>query len=72
MKVFKPCVIVNGKTIEYPTYQRIRSQLKNLIEGSSDGIVYVYRSRRGEWGQWFEHWAFNHKRKPILIKEGWM
>jgi len=34
--------------------------------------VRVSRSRRGEWGEWFEYWGFNAERKPVINKQGWM
>lgn len=68
----KPYVSVNGKLIQYPTYSKLRSDLKSLINESSDKIVQVYRSRRGNWGEWFEHWRLNYEGKPAIIKQGWM
>lgn len=72
MARFKPTVLVGDKDISYPTYQKLKSELKNLLEQSPDGIVRVYRSRRGQWGEWFEHWQLNYQRKPVIIKQGWM
>ena len=56
----------------YPTYAELKKDLKNLIAQSPVHKVHVYRYRRGEWGEWFEHWGFNYKRKPVITKEGWM
>jgi hypothetical protein len=33
--------------------------------------VTVCRSRRGEWGEWFEHWKLDDE-KLSIIKYGWM
>ncbi len=32
--------------------------------------VFVTRSRRGEWGEWFEKWVLING-KPTIIKKGW-
>lgn len=56
------------------TYQNYKTLLKDLPEvfrHSSDGIVTVYRSRRGQWGEWFEKWHMAGN-KPQIFKEGWM
>jgi len=45
--------------------------MKVLIKNSYNGVVNVYRERRGEWGEWFEHWSLING-KPTIIKEGWM
>jgi len=43
-----------------------------MLNESKNRIVMVSRSRRGEWGEWFEYWSFNTENKPIIIKQGWM
>ena len=58
-----------GKHIQ--TYSKFRKEIRSLLEKSYDGIVHVYRERRGEWGEWFEHWQLIDG-KPKIIKEGWM
>jgi hypothetical protein len=70
--LFRPTVNFGDKEISYPKYKDVKKDLKRLLERSPDGIVRVYRSRRGQWGEWFEHWQFNAERKPVVIKEGWM
>jgi hypothetical protein len=71
-KLFRPTANIGNKEFEFLTYQELKSKLKKLLEQSPDGIVRVYRSRRGQWGEWFEHWQFNYQRKPVIIKQGWM
>ncbi len=56
----------------YRRYDVLKKELKDLISQSPINKVSVYRKRRGEWGEWFEWWEFNHKRKPVITKEGWM
>jgi len=53
-----------------PTYKEVKSELKRLISDSSDNQVCVYRSKRGEWGEWFEHWSIDNN-KLIITKQGW-
>lgn len=72
MAKFKPIVYVDDKLITYPTYQELKSDLKELIEKSSNKIVQVYRSKHGQFGEYFEHWKLNYERKPFIIKQGWM
>ena len=55
----------------YPTYDKLRRGMKAMLNASIDDIVYVSRSRRGEWGEWFEHWSLVNG-KPKIIKQGWM
>lgn len=43
----------------------------NLGSRGRQDYVSVYRSKRGEWGQWFEHWKLVDM-KPVKIKEGWL
>lgn len=74
-KLFKPYVsyLKNGKDIglTIPRYATVKSKLKAFIQDSDDGFVRVYRSRRGEWGEWFEHWAELPNGKIKKITEGW-
>lgn len=58
---------------EYPTYKKVRSRVINCLkhENPIDNEVSVSRSRRGEWGEWFETWALVGG-KPKIIKQGWM
>jgi hypothetical protein len=59
------------KTVQYPTYRELRKNLRKHLEENLEPTVGVYRSRRGEWGEWFEHWCISGG-KVRLIKEGWM
>ena len=54
-----------------PTYAEIKKNMRKYLADSYDGIVRVYRSRRGEWGEWFEHWRADDKGKPYITKQGW-
>lgn len=55
----------------YDTYDKLKQSMKAMLNASHDEMVYVSRSRRGEWGEWFEHWSLVNGR-PTIIKEGWM
>ena len=44
--------------------------MKDYIKDSINNKVNVYRHRRGEWGEWFEHWEISNG-KPVIVKEGW-
>jgi hypothetical protein len=70
--MYKPTAVVGRQWKLFPTYSILKSNIKNLLEQAPDNEVTVYRSRRGEWGEWFEKWQFNHARKPVIIKQGWM
>jgi len=53
--------------VEYPTYRELCKNIFKHVADSSSGRVMVTRTRRGEWGQWFEIWD-----NTGIIKEGWM
>ncbi len=56
----------------YDTYRELKKNLKQHLEDSEDNTVSVSRSRRWEWGEWFENWGLDSERKPVIVKEGWM
>lgn len=56
---------------QYSTYKLLKRHLKAMLLASHDEFVSVSRSRRGEWGEWFETWALVDG-KPKIIKQGWM
>lgn len=70
-RLFKPQVMIDNETLVFNTYAEIKKRMKSLIDKSSNNEVFVTRSRRGEWGEWFEYWHFNSERKPVIIKQGW-
>ena len=55
----------------YARYSELRKSLKTHLNESVEGQVQVYRKRRGEWGEWFEHWELSNG-KPVIVEEGWM
>jgi hypothetical protein len=58
-------------SIQYPTYKELKKNLLRHLQENLEPVVQVYRSRRGEWGEWFEHWHLVNG-KPQIIKQGWM
>jgi hypothetical protein len=59
-------------TIWYNTYAELKKNLKKHLDECTEDELYIYRTRRGEWGEWFERWSLSDKGKPYIIKEGWM
>ena len=59
------------KTIQYKTYSELKRNLRKHLEENIEETLSVCRSRRGEWGEWFEVWKLIDS-KPTKIKEGWM
>lgn len=59
------------KTIQYPTYRELKKNIKRHLEENLESTVSVSRSKRGEWGEYFENWQLVNG-KPTIVKEGWM
>jgi len=70
-KSWKPQITVDGKTTIARNYKEIKRTMQSLLDDSENGIVSVLRSRRGEWGEWFEKWGLLNN-KPVILKQGWM
>jgi hypothetical protein len=57
----------------FDNYRLLRSAMKAMMSDSKDNVVEVTRTRRGEWGQWFERWAINEATNKLeKIKETWL
>jgi hypothetical protein len=74
-RAFKPTVSYtdeNGKhkSFEVKTYAEVKKRMKAFMNDSFDENVSVYRHRRGEWGEWFEHWS-RIGGKCEIMKQGW-
>ncbi len=54
----------------YKTYRELKKDLPRVLAETNEAYISVYRSRRGEWGEWFEHWALING-KPKIITQGW-
>jgi len=53
----------------FKTYRELKKKLKEYLEENDE--VSVYRSKRSEWGEWFENWGLNAQRKPYIKNSGW-
>lgn len=58
------------KTISYPTYRELVKNMKRHLDENLETNISVSRSRRGEWGEWFEIWQLVNG-KPTIVKKGW-
>jgi len=59
------------QTIQYKTYVELKRDIKRLLEENFEDTISVSRSRRGEWGEWFEIWKLSYG-QPKKVREGWM
>jgi hypothetical protein len=59
-------------TERFKTYAELKKALKRRIlhDHIGEDRVFVTRSRRGEWGEWFEKWELING-KPTITKKGW-
>jgi len=57
-------------TLTFNTYREVKRKMKAFMNDSFDENVYVYRKRRGEWGEWYEHCA-RIGSKCEIYKQGW-
>ena len=65
----------NGEDVTetFDTYAKLRSSMKAMMDDSIDDVIRVTRTRRGEWGQWFEVWERNnHTNKITIVKQTWL
>jgi len=79
MANFKPEVTLKVKEFgevkterkKFSTYRELVKNMKSLLERSYDDEVCVLRSRRGEWGEWFERWGWKDG-QPHIYKVTWL
>jgi len=64
-------------TEEFPTYVELKRNMPRILVASHDpgyddidATVRVYRERKGEWGEWYEHWGLCQG-KPRIKASGW-
>jgi hypothetical protein len=53
----------NNTFLEFSTYR----ELVKAVPTFNNDTFTVYRSRRGQWGEWFEKWE-----EGKIVEEGWM
>jgi hypothetical protein len=60
-------------TKSFNTYAELKKDLKDYILDNhiGDDEVFVTRSRRGEWGEWYEKWI-KVNGVPKIVKQGWL
>tara|TARA_R110000851_G_scaffold196444_3_gene347425 strand:+ start:17938 stop:18219 length:282 start_codon:yes stop_codon:yes gene_type:complete len=57
---------------QFKNYVELKKELKDICEKNIDPTgVQVIRSRRGNWGEWFEIWELSDG-EPTIAREGWM
>jgi len=59
------------KTIRYNTYRELLKNIKKHLDENLEATICVSRSRKGQWGEWFENWQLIEG-KPTIVKKGWM
>lgn len=57
--------------IHYDTYRELKKNIKRHLEENLEANISVSRSKRGEWGEWYETWTLSNGVAGI-IKSGWM
>lgn len=58
-------------TEQFKTYTELKKKLREILSNHvGEDPVFVSRSRRGEWGEWFEYWELDNG-KPTITKKGW-
>lgn len=58
-------------TKQYNTYRELKKDLPEICASNiNDDGVNVIRSKRGQWGEWYEYWE-NVNGKPEIVKQGW-
>ena len=58
------------KNVLIPTYKEVKRKMNAFMQDSFDENVNVFRRRRGQWGEWFEHWS-KVGSKAKIHKQGW-
>ena len=71
MPNFKPSILLNGKCRSYSTYRELKRHLIEAIQESETKEVTVSRSKRGEWGEYYEKWHMRGN-QPKIFNQGWM
>lgn len=66
--------IPETKSFNVKTYALVKKNLKSYMDDCDlcNPEISVYRTRRGCWGEWFEHWCLDRNKKPHIFKQGWM
>lgn len=65
---WKPFYWLGDKCKQFDRYSQLKKSLFEDLKNENE--IHVFRSKRGEWGEWFEVWQYNSG-KPKIVKEGW-
>jgi hypothetical protein len=55
----------------FKTYRELKKKLPAILEDSVGNCVSVYRSKRAQWGEWYERWGLDTNKKPIIRHQEW-
>ncbi len=58
--------------VEFDSYRKLLKALPSIFMTTGKEVITVYRTRRGQWGEWFEKWTTTGKGDLSLIKQGWL
>lgn len=72
MSNFKPQFRINKKSFVYDTYRELKSKMAGVMKEQGVTEVCVSRSKRGDWGEWFEYWYLHDDGSLSKGREGWM
>jgi len=59
------------KIFTFPTITKLTKHKREIMSNHNANEITVIRSRRSEWGEWFEVWK-KYGNKTKKIEEGWM
>ena len=62
----------DSKWIERPTFRQLKKDLPALMKEYGMDEATVFRSRRGEFGEWFQKFSLTTKGKLYTFNQGWM
>ena len=54
----------------YKTYRLLVKDIPRVMCEYGVKSIFVVRSRRGQWGEWFERWEMDYRCKPFIVKKG--
>lgn len=60
-----------SKWISRPTFRELMKILPEYIKNSDENQITTFRTRRGEWGEFYEKWELSNN-KLVCVKKGWM
>ena len=55
----------------FKNYESLKKSMQRLLDNATDNSIEIVRSRRGEWGEWFERWELVKGKKKIT-KQTWL